>query len=164
MEKKKHSIFNVFDIVVILIAVALAAVLFFTRSSGSSTSDDAADTKSGTVTYTVELTGMVNGSAELVSVGDELVDKVKKYDVGTVKAVEVSNTVRQVQDLVNGGTVESEMSTQQTATVTVEAPCTETEADILVAGGYPIKVGLQVSLKGPGYYGTGYIVGVERGE
>lgn len=164
MEKKKHSLFNVFDIVVILIALVLFAVLFFARSSGGDTSDDTASVKSGTVTYTIELTGMVNGSAELVSVGDELVDKVKKYDVGTVTAVEVSNTVRQVQDLINGGTVESEMSTQQTATITVEAPCTETETDILVAGGYVIKVGLSVSVKGPGYYGTGYIVGVERGE
>ena len=165
MEKKKHSIINVFDIVVIAIAVALAALLFLTRSSGTASDSGTEETaKSGTVTYTIELSGMVNGSAEKISVGDKLVDKVKKYDIGTVTAVEVTNTVRQVQDLVNGGTVEAEMSTLETATVTLEAPCTETDTDILVAGGYDIKVGLSVSVKGPGYYGTGYIVGIERGE
>jgi hypothetical protein len=165
MEEKKpqkHSILNVFDIVVIIIAIALAAILFIYESGGTETVTT--ETKTRTITYTIELTGMQNGSAELVSVGDTLVDKIKKYDIGVVTSVDVSNTVRQTQDLVNGGTHDAEMTTLETAVIELEAECTETDTQITVAGGYIIRVGLPVTVKGPGYYGTGYIIAVDRGE
>ncbi len=160
--KKKSSIINVFDICVIAVAALLAGVLFLLGGGETQSAGDGEENLSSTVTYTVELTGMMNNSAELVSVGDELVDRVKKYDVGTVTDVTVQNTVRQVSNLIEGGSAPAEMERLQTAIITIEAPCTQNDREITVGGGYTVRVGTAVSLKGPGYYGTGYIVGIER--
>ena len=158
--KKRRSILNLFDIVVILVALALAAVLLIPRQSAS----DSPDAESGTVRYTIELTGMQNGSAELIQEGDSLVDRIKRYSIGTVQSVEVTNTLRQVEDYENGVVRYVESSTLQTAILVIEAPCTQTDTQITVSGGYAIRVGLPVSVLGPGYYGTGYILAVERGQ
>ena len=163
MDKSKkqrgRSIFNLFDIIVILIAVALAALLFFMRQEQQNESSTA-----GTVRYTLELTGMLNGSADLIEPGDQLVDKVKKYDIGKVVSVQVDTTVQRAYDLENGGIVETPMAGQQTATIVVEAECTETSSQIIVDGGYIVAAGMEASLRGPGYWGSGYIMSVDRGD
>ncbi|MCD7902587.1 MAG: DUF4330 domain-containing protein [Oscillospiraceae bacterium] len=159
--KPRRSIFNLFDIVVIAIIVVLALALCLSRSSGGSASGDTAS-GSRTVRYMVEFTGIQNGAAALMQPGDELVDKIKKYDIGTVVSVEIDNTRKLTQDYTNGGMVDSALETQQTATAVIEAECTETDADILVSGGYAIKVGTSVSAKGPGYQYSGTIIGIER--
>lgn len=157
-EKKKSwkDLFNLFDVVVILIIVALGAVLILFSGKGNKTS--------ATVRYTVEFTNMQNNTASLVQVGDSLVDRVKKFDLGKVVSVEVSDTVRQLQDFEEGGTREATASTLQTATVVIEAPAVETEQDILVSGGYIIKIGTQVSAKGPGYFCSGVVLAIERSD
>lgn len=162
-KKRSRGIFrfvNLFDIIVILIIVALLLVLYFGKSKTVSVSDS----QSSTVIYTVELSPMVNNTAELISVGDELVDKLKKYDLGVVKEVTVDVAKKQVEDYVNGGLANSDMQTKQGAIVTIESTCTQTDTDITVGGGYVIKVGTAVNIKGPGYNGSGYILSIERGE
>ncbi|MGM9521139.1 MAG: DUF4330 domain-containing protein [Oscillospiraceae bacterium] len=164
MEKDKkprgRSIFNLFDIIVIIVAVVLAAVLFFAKNGGT----EQTSAQTSTLHYTIELTGMLNNSAEMIAPGDALVDKVKKYDIGTVQSVEVSNTVKQAEDTINGAVVMSEVPGQQTAVIVVEAQVSETATLITVDGGFEIKVGNSVSVKGPGYWGSGYIIAVERGD
>lgn len=163
MEEKKpqkRSILNIFDIVVIIIAIALAAVLFLYKSGGT----EAVLAETGTVTYTIELTSLQNYSTDLISEGDKLVDNIKKYDIGTIKSVDVTNTVRQAKDMESGATYDVELDSLKTAIIVVESECTETDTQITVAGGYTIRVGLSVNVKGPGYYGTGYIIAVDRGE
>ncbi len=69
---KKKSIFNVFDIALILIAAALAVVIFISRSpSKDAPALETGELTEGMVSYTVEITGMQNGTAHLVSVGDK---------------------------------------------------------------------------------------------
>lgn len=118
-EKKKswRDVFNLFDVVVILVIIALGAVLVL--FSGRGNKGD-----SSTVRYTVEFTNMQNNTASLVQVGDSLVDRVKKFDLGKVVSVEVGATVRQLQDFEEGGTREAVASTLQTATVVIEASAT----------------------------------------
>lgn len=162
--EKKHSfkwwnLFNLFDVVVLLIAVALGAILLF-LTNGSSQSNT-------TVRYTVEFTNMQNGTAALIQEGDELEDRVKKYDLGKVLSVEVAPTSTYVTDAISGRSYEASSITLETALVVLEAPATETEQDILVSGGYKIKIGTLVSAKGPGYscYGTVLAIDlVEGGE
>ncbi len=159
-DRKNRKIFNLFDIIVIVIIIALAGLLFFIREGR----DAQESTSAGTVRYTLELVGMQNGSADLIQEGDQLVDKVKKYDIGTVVSVEVTPTYRQAYDYVNGGLIESLVDDQQTAVIVVEADCTESSSQITVDGGYVIRAGLTASVRGPGYWGTGYIISVDRGE
>ena len=160
-KKKKLKFFNLFDIIVILMIIALIAVLFFAKRANAPT--DAPQGSSGKVIYTLELNGMQNGSAELVKPGDKLTDKIKKYDMGTVVSVEVKKATLQVEDYENGGIIDSEVSGLQTAVIVVESPCTETDSQIKTDGGFVVRVGTQASVHGPGYAGSGYIVGIERG-
>lgn len=150
-----RDLFNLFDIVVLAIAVLLAVILIlFSRGAGK---------EQITVRYTVEFINMQNDTASLVQPGDSLVDRVKKFELGKVVSVEVGPTVRQIQDFSLGGMKEVESSMFQTATVVIEAPATETEKDILVSGGYLIKIGTTVAAKGPGYFCNGTVLKIEKG-
>ena len=149
------DLFNLFDIVVLAVAVLLAAVLIFiSRGTGK---------EATTVVYTVEFTNMQNESASLIQPGDSLVDRVKKFDLGKVLSVEVGPTYTQRNDQMEGGTREVPSQTLQTATVVIEAPATETEQDFLVSGGFLIKIGTSVSAKGPGYSCYGTVLKIEKG-
>lgn len=163
MDKKKGpgrilGIFNLFDIIVIAVAVALAAVLLLTRSGGV----EQVVAQTTTVHYTIELTSMANGSAGLIAPGDPLVDKVKKYNIGTVTDVEVTDTETLTNDLENGEVKLTTSPGLQTATVEVEVQAAETSSQLTADGGFVLRVGQSVSVRGPGYWGTGYIVAVER--
>ena len=46
--------------------------------------------------------------------------------------------------------------------VTVESPCTESDAGILLDGGYALRVGVTTYIKGEGYMASGPVVAVER--
>lgn len=149
------DLFNLFDIVVLAIAVLLGVILvLFSRGAGK---------ESTTVIYTVEFTNMQNGTAGLIQPGDSLVDRVKKFDLGKVLSVEVGPTYNQLTNTLEGGTKEAASQTLQTATVVLEAPATETEQDFLVSGGFLIKIGTSVSAKGPGYSCYGTVLAIEKG-
>lgn len=152
---KVRDLFNLFDIVVLVVAVLLAAILvLFSRGAGK---------EQTTVIYTVEFTNMQNGSASLIQPGDSLVDRVKKFDLGKVLSVEVGPTYTQRNDQLEGGARDVASQTLQTATVVIEAPATETEQDLLVSGGFLIKIGTAVSAKGPGYSCYGTVLKIEKG-
>lgn len=150
---KFKDLFNLFDIVVLVLALVLgAAVLLISKGAGQ---------KEITVRYLVEFTNMQNNTAELIQVGDELEDRVKKYDLGKVISVEVGPTVNYLADQVNGGSHDQLSQTLQTATVMLEATATDDPQSILVSGGYLIKIGTSVSAKGPGYSCYGTVLAIE---
>lgn len=152
---KVRDLFNLFDIVVLVVAVLLAAILIlFSRGAG---------TEQTTVIYTVEFTNMQNGSASLIQPGDSLVDRVKKFDLGKVVSVEVGPTYTEVENMTGGGSSMVASQLLQTATVVIEAPATETEQDLLVSGGFLIKIGTSVSAKGPGYSAYGTVLAIQKG-
>lgn len=152
---KFRDLFNLFDIVVLIIALLLAVILVvFSRGAGK---------EQTTVIYTVEFTNMQNGTAGLIQPGDSLVDRVKKFDLGKVLSVEVGPTYTQIPNQIDGGSKEVPSERLQTATVVIEAPATETEQDFLVSGGFLIKIGTSVSAKGPGYSCYGTVLAIEKG-
>lgn len=163
MENKKKKLpkfINLFDIVVLALAgIMLAVLLFVGKDTGAV---DAAPTETFTCRYTIELNYMNNGTAGLIEVGDSLMDKVKKYNMGTVVSVEVGPTLVQVTDSENGRLVIAEVPDVQTATIVLEGTATESDTQILVDGGFLVRRGQRVSVNGPGYWGTGYIIDVER--
>ena len=156
MEKSKKPvfgrIFNLFDIILLVIIAALAVVLLLNRGEIAQES---------TVQYTVEVTGLVNGTAAAIKPGDKLSDKIKKYDIGTVVSVDVHPTIRQVLDYDNNTLAESESDSTEAATIVISVPCTQTESAIS-AGGYELRVGLPVNAVGPGYTCNGYIIAIDR--
>ena len=143
MEPKKENTrpwwrLTLFDIVIIAIVVVIGAVLvWFTGmagGSGSSGEESQGSSTSGTLRYTIELRQMVGESAYLIQEGDALVD---------------------VPVTVPG---------YLTATVVVESPYTDNGTEIVVDGGYVIRSGVSVQVRGPGYAGSGEILTLERGD
>jgi len=153
---------NLFDIVAIVVIVALACV--FVLLERQSAAAEETDTGSGTVTYVVEFMAMENGSEAFIQPGDRLVDKVKKYEMGNVVSVEITDAREQTHNFEEGSMTEAVRTTGKDAYVTVRAACTETDRAITVGGGFTVRVGKRVSVRGPGYFGTGYIVDVVRGD
>jgi hypothetical protein len=152
---------NGFDIVIIAVVLAAAAVAFLLwRSSGTG-----AGTSGGTqkVHYTIELEEMVGDTAHRVQVGDTIVDSAKKYVMGTVEAVEVVPATETKTDYTTGDTVTSEIPGKLTAVVHLECECTMTDYEITAASGYVIRIGSEIQAAGPGYAGTGYLVAIDRG-
>lgn len=165
-ENKKKGIrglFNLFDLALIILAAALAALLIF-GGGGDGGGIAAPGGAQTAVRYTLELTGLENGSASLIKPGDPVVDRIKKYSIGTAESVEITPTVKSVTDEASGKVVRTEVPGQETALVTVTAMADETDRDITVDGGFIVKVGTSVNVKTPGVSAAGFIVAVERGD
>lgn len=160
---------NVFDMVIIaLVVVAAVAFLWWQGviGGGGASSDEENAPASGTrtVQYTLELTRMYGDSADLIQVGDTIVDGVRKYTMGTVVSVEVADYTTFSHDLEAGIYKWVTVPGYKTATVVLESECTETDTQITVGGGYLIRSGVGVQVRGPGYAASGSILSVERGE
>ena len=168
MENKKKKnilgIFNLFDIILIIIAIALAAAIALLSRDNSSGALVGKPQTQTEVRYTVELKEIENDAAESIKVGDKVIDRIKKYSIGTVESVEIVPARRSVPD--EGSNVKrfTEVPNLKSAIVTIVAPATETDKDITVDGGYVIKTGMEVNARMPGFNAVGYIIDVERSE
>jgi len=163
-EKKKSkwrlNLFDVIFIAVVLIAAAL--VLFYMNRSTGSVGVLPSGT-SETVVYTVELQAMIDGTAELIKPGDQLIDKVERRSLGTVVSVELLPATTLQKNLITGERVMVDIPGKTDAIVVVRAQANVTDSQISVDG-FSIKVSARVSINGPLYNSTGYIVDIERGE
>lgn len=160
--KKGRSIINVFDIVLIALAAVLAVVYLTTRGSAPAASPVETAPSTKTVTYTVEVTELDESYADAVKAGDQIVDRIKKYNIGTVESVEVSESLRNVR-IAKDGTVERvPVPGCVTLHINVTAQAAVSDRTITVDGGYELKVGLMCSFKTPGFYGSGAIIKVGR--
>ena len=160
-EKRKWRL-NLFDVIFIAVVV-IAAVIIILRpgnSAGGVVSSGALQT----VVYTIELTEMFGDTADLIKPGDSLVDKIERRAMGTVVSVDIISPARKLQknDL-TGGRVISEVPGRKDAVITVTADATVTDSQISI-GGFIVRAGAFVSVNGPLYNGSGYIIDIERGE
>lgn len=158
---------NVFDLVIIAIAIICGAVFLWVTGAlgGSSGGGEQSTGSSGarTLRYTIELTQMYGDSAYLIEEGDTIVDGVRKYEMGTVVSVEVGDSITYSHDLENGTYIPVAVPGYKTATVVLETECSESGTEIMVDGGYLVRCGLSVQVRGPGYAGSGTILSIERG-
>lgn len=157
-KKTKKISFNFFDIIIVILIVALAAGVCFIKIRSS---NDSGETK--TVEYTIELNDLTTDPSDIIKQGDELTDKIKKNTMGNVKSFEVTHMEKYGIDA-DGSNVLSEVPDLYMAEIVVEAECTESDSDITTTGGYKIKVGQSVNILGPGYTGSGYVVGINRSD
>lgn len=163
MENKRNKPrwkINVFDIVIIAaVVIAACALIYFWRASGNS-SGPSLTTKP--VHYSIELEGMLDGSAEKIKPGDTIIDGKKKMIMGTVVSVTVAPATTAVKDLETGDTLSSEVPDMETATVELVCDCSSNDTMIMAKSGYVVKVGAEVQATGPGYAGLGYIIAIDR--
>ena len=157
--KKRRWRLNLFDIIFILCAVIIAAVIVISSGglgSGSMLSSGAQEK----VVYTIELQSMVGDGMNYIKAGDALVDRVEKRPIGTVVSVRLEQSKASMKDE-TGERHMVDVPGRTTAIVTVTADATVTESSISV-GGFIVRVGTWLSVNGPLYHGTGFIVDIER--
>ena len=154
MERKNFKL-NFFDIIIAIIIVVIAGGIYFFINK-----EDVVQTKK--LIYTIELNNLPQGFTENIKVGDKLTDGVKNYNMGTIIAVEKSDTTVLVTDQDNSIVKEKAIPELERAVITIEADVTENGADYKVDGNFLVKAGLNVNVHGPGYAGSGYIILIER--
>ena len=162
MEQKRFRLkLNLFDGIVLLLAVAVAAFLLW-RMMRPEVPVQADPSVTSTVRYTVRFQRWAPGTSGVIEAGDQIVDNIKNFEVGEVVSAEAVPSVSQVLDIQNRRFVRAEAEGFEDVLVTIQAPCVVTDQAITVGGGYEVRVGATAFLKGEGYMGSGPIVAIEE--
>lgn len=154
--------FNFFDIIIIVLVIALAMGFVWFQKRGSASDDAAGGTQM--VQYQVEITGITENTGDLITAGDTIVDKIKKQEMGKVVSSEIYAMQKETVNMETGDTLYSDVPGQYSALITIETECSDTGSALVAASGYQVRVGTDVSILGPGYGGGGFVVDVMRGE
>lgn len=153
---------NLFDGIVLVLALAVGAFLLWRAVKPDAPIVPANSSTSSTVRYTVRFQRWAPGTSTLIEAGDQISDNIKNYEIGEVVSVEAVPAIMQVIDQENRRWVWAELEGFEDVLVTVEAPCTVSDAAITVGGGYEIRAGSIGFFRGEGYMGSGPIVAVEE--
>ncbi len=161
-EQKFRFRINLFDAIVILIALAAGAFLLWNRFKPESTPLGPAPES---IQYTIRLQRLVPGTAELMQPGDLLEDNVKNYELGTVVTTTSMPATRVLLNQMENRYVKSEIPGYYDVDIVVESTtATVTDEAVQVGGGYTLRVGETIYVRGPGYLGSGVVYAIERGE
>lgn len=160
---------NLFDIVLLVVVLAVAGGLLAWKFVGSN--QTVVDPDSGvtvpkgthTVRYVVELEQLHRQTADMIAQGDEVYERTKKELMGTVEDVEVIPSRILSKNQLNGTFLYAEVPERYNVTMEITAQGTQQEKGIILSSGLEIRAGGSVRVLGPGYYGTGYVLSVERG-
>ena len=152
---------NLFDGIVLVLAVAAAAFLLW-RAMKPAVQVPMDPSVTSTVRYTVRFQRWTPGTSALIQAGDRIADNIKNYEIGQVVSAEAEPARIQVLDTQNRRYVWAEMDGFEDVLVTIEAPCTVSDAAITVGGGYELRVGSTGYFRGEGYMGSGPIVAIEE--
>lgn len=154
---------NLFDGIVLLAALLVGVVLLWAALKPEpAPSADAPTVTNTTVRYTVRVQRFPEGSGELIKIGDELVDNIKNYKLGTVVAAEIVPTTTLVMNHEEKKYQLAEVPGVEDILVTLEATCPENDSAIILDGGYTLRVGATTYIRGKGYMASGPIIAIER--
>lgn len=153
---------NLFDGVILVVALALGAFLLWSALKPAAQEGGAAPSSS-TVRYTVLFQRMLQGSSQLIQPGDALEDAIKNFKLGKVVSVQAAPAESQVLDNESRQYVLSNLEGYEDVYVTVESACTDNGESLLLDGGYDFRVGQLTYVRGPGYMGSGPVTAIERG-
>ena len=160
-ERKFRLKLNLFDGILLVLAVAAAAFLLW-RAMKPAVQVPMDPSVTSTVRYTVRFQRWTPGTSALIQAGDRIADNIKNYEIGQVVSAEAEPARIQVLDTQNRRYVWAEMDGFEDVLVTIEAPCTVSDAAITVGGGYELRVGSTGYFRGEGYMGSGPIVAIEE--
>ena len=163
MENKKafRLHLNLFDGIVILAALGVAAVLLWSQLKPSAPAAAPAAEK---IQYTIVLKKTVPGTGAQVKVGDALEDTIKNYSLGNVVSSETVPAQDFAVDTENDRFVLVEVPGKEDIYITVESSAVISDDAVTVGSGYAVRVGDDIYVRGPGYLGSGTVYAIERGE
>ena len=160
-ERRFRLKLNLFDGIVILVALAVAAVLLYMQMKPAPT-DESGAPASATMQYTVRLLETIPGTGDLVKPGDKLRDVVKNYDLGVVVSSRVMPATDSIIDEDTNSYVTAEIPGREDVEIIIEANATYGDESVLVGSGYAVRVGDEIFVRGPGYLGSGEVWAIER--
>ena len=154
---------NLFDGIVILLALAVAAVLLYMNLKPAAPAGDTSTPAAATTQYTIRLQKTLPGTGDLIESGDALVDVVKNFELGTVVSATVMPATDSIINEEAKAYVTAEIPGYEDIEIVVESSVTYGEENILVGSGYKLRVGEKIYVRGPGYLGSGEVYAIERG-
>lgn len=164
MEQKKFRLrLSIFDGIILALALVVGAFLLWNAMKPQLPAEAPPASKSS-VRYTVRIQRWIPGTSELIQIGDQLADNIKNYVVGEVTSVEAVPHRRRVLDQENLRRVWVETDQFEDVLLTLESPCEITDRAIILDGGFELRVGGTVHLRGLGYMGSGPVVAIEEAE
>lgn len=153
---------NLFDSVVLVLALAAGAFLLWSALKPDAAPADGADASVVTVRYTVCFQRWLEGTSSAIHAGDRLTDSVRNYDIGRVVSAEAVPSTGLRVDHDARRYVLATMEGYEDVMVTVDVPCTVTSEAITTTSGYVLRVGGTAYVQGDGYLASGYIRAIER--
>ncbi len=164
MKNRKKLKFNLVDVLIIIGIILAAAMCVYVLSSLKDTgSGSAADNVK--MRYSVEFKKkektVVDAFEAAAERGDSCFVSEKEKAAATLKEVIAVPAKKATTNLETGEALFSDIEDKYDVTVVLESEGTETDKDILADGKAPIKVGDEISVKGKGYAGYGFITSLE---
>ena len=161
-ERKSERIFGIFNIVdVILILLVLAVGFFGARMLLGGGSGQAAEQK--TYSYVVEGQEVLEQTADIPVIGGNVFNSSTGAYLGKVTAVSSVPHTETMYNRITEAYEKVPVKDYCDLSVTITGQGTETEKDITVEG-TPVKVGMELNVKGKGYAMKGFVVEVRDGE
>lgn len=155
---------NLFDGIVLVLVLALGAFLLWSRLKPAAPAGDVPAQVTSTVRYTVRFQRWLKGTGALVQEGDALADVVKNYELGRVVSAEVLPAETLSLDHSERAYIRTTVDGYEDVLVTIEAPCTISDNAILLGGGYPLRTGAVLYIRGEGYMASAPVISMEREE
>ena len=159
--KKLFGVFNIVDIILILVVIAVGIVGAKMFLGGGSSADTAAEPK--IYSYVVMGQEVLDETADFPVVGGNAYNSSTSAYLGTVKEVATEQFTETVYDKDTSKFHKVPVEGYSNIYVTIEGPGTETEKDITV-NGTTVKTGMELNVKGKGYAFKGIVVEVRDGE
>ncbi len=158
-EKGKISIqLNVFDAFVLLLVLLVGGVWLWSSVQEA----ELGESVSQVVRYTVLMNEMQEGSGALVQPGTSLVDSVRNYQMGTIVSAEVFPATDRILNEEKKAFVNANVPGYEDVYAVIETVCVADDSKIIIDGGYEIRVGQDVYMRGAGYLAVGYVVDIQR--
>ena len=158
--KKRKMRFNIIDLLLIVIAVAVVAALLYVFLPNSFIKSIFAD-ESVTIQYAIEFKGVDEAFLESIKENDIVIDSVTKAELGTVTAVDYSTQYTELKyDEESGNGVLSVVPNKHNVIVTITATAAHDADKGYTVGGLRIAVGELIAVRFPNFTGEGYCISV----
>ena len=153
-KKARFTLIDLLIILVVIAGIAVMAVKVLPSKVGN---------KKESVTYTVLLTQKEDGFIDAMHIGDVVSISNKEKDTGKVVALDKKPSEMMTFDSIKGVYNNEKLEEKQDVYVTIESDATVTDS-LITAGSTPIKVGLEMPVRGKGYASMGYVIKVDTNE
>lgn len=159
------AIFNLFDLGLIAVAVILAAVLVISgRQTAAEVVEEDAGGEKTQVRYTVELSSLNEDFSDIIKPGDTVIERSKRYSLGTVEDVQVSETTRNVFDYANEVYIKAPVEGYVNLRVTISGSAVIKDDAIYLDDAELLRVGRSVNMLLGKVASAATVMEIERGE